>query len=113
MEPSPPRLQFSSKGALFLAATIGLEVTGTLMLRKSVEDARFTLVAYPMYIVALWMFSYSLNDLSLSVAYTSWCTLGTIGVTAGSNLIFDEHISFRRLVCIVCTIPFVIGMYIF
>ena len=101
------------RGLAFLFVTIGLEVSGTLLIRKGVDDIRFYTIAFPLYFLGLSMFSLTLYDIPLSVAYTTWCTLGTIGVSLGANLFFDEEIGVGRWLCILGTIPMVIGMYIF
>lgn len=99
------------RGLAFLFVTIGLEVSGTLLIRKGVDDIRFYTIAFPLYFLGLSMFSVTLRDIPLSVAYTTWCALGTIGVSLGASLFFDEEIGVGRWMCILGTIPLIIGMY--
>ena len=101
----------SFKGVAFLAVTIGLEISGTLLIRKAVEDSRFFAFAFGLYFAGLAMFSYTLRTLPLSIAYTTWCALGTVGVTIGSQYLYCETISTGRWICILGTIPLVVGMY--
>ena len=101
----------SFQGIAFLGMTIGLEICGTLLIRKAVDDSRLFALAFGLYFAGLVMFSYTLRILPLSIAYTSWCAFGTVGVTIGSHYLFNETISMGRWICIFGTIPFVVGMY--
>ena len=118
-EPFLPRLADSTthqyislKGISFLVVTITLEISGTLLIRKAVDDPRFYAIAFICYFSALSMFSITLQTVPLSMAYSTWCTLGTIGVTVMSKILFGEEIDLKKWICIFSTIPFVIGMYI-
>tara|TARA_B110001450_G_scaffold27355_1_gene23972 strand:+ start:2460 stop:2867 length:408 start_codon:yes stop_codon:yes gene_type:complete len=93
---------------VLLATTIVLEVSGTLFLRMTVDNARNYIPAYLLYVTSLFLFSWTLRCIPISVAYTTWCAFGTIGVSVASSVLFHE----RRWVCILLTIPPVIGMYI-
>lgn len=97
---------------VLLATTIVLEVSGTLFLRMTLDDARYYIPAYLLYAASLSLFSWTLRCIPISVAYTTWCAFGTIGVSVASSVLFHEVISVRRWVCILLTIPPVIGMYI-
>lgn len=97
---------------VLLATTVVLEVSGTIFLRMTVNDTRFYIPAYLLYVSSLSLFSWTLRYIPISVAYTTWCAFGTIGVSAASSVLFHEAISVRRWICIVLTIPPVIGMYI-
>lgn len=99
-------------GFTFMLITILLEVSGTLCLRHALDDARFSFVAYALYFAGFSMFSFSLRYVSLSIAYTTWCALGTIGVTLASRFLYAEDISLTRWICIACTVPPVVGMYL-
>lgn len=101
------------RGILLLSVTIGLEVSGTLLFRAAVDDARILPLAFALYFAGLWIFSSALSILPLSVAYSTWCALGTVGVTVGSYYLYGERISNGRWACIVGTIPLVVGMYAF
>ena len=97
---------------VLLATTVVLEVSGTTLLRMTVNDTRYYIPAYLFYVSSLFLFSWTLQYIPISVAYTTWCAFGTIGVSVASSVLFQEAISVRRWICILCTIPPVIGMYI-
>ena len=105
--------QMSLSGFAFLASTIVFEIAGTLSVRKADDSSIFFLIALAFYFTSLLLFTFTLREIPLSVAYTTWCAFGAIGVTVGSHVIFKEEISLKRLLCICMTVPFVVGMYIF
>ena len=110
---SPLLAPSSWRGLFLLSITIGLEVSGTLLFRAAVDDARILPLAFGLYFAGLCIFSSALSILPLSVAYSTWCALGTVGVTVGSHYLYGEEISLGRWACIVGTIPLVVGMYAF
>ena len=95
-----------------LLVTVVLESIGTLLLKRSLEDYRCMIMAYVCYFSSLGLFSVVLRQISLSVAYTTWCTLGTVSVCLLSKVFYNENISTSKAFCIVLTIPCVIGMYV-
>ena len=95
---------------LFL--TIGLETFGTLMLKHSLEDGRIYIIAFACYFTSLGLFSVVLKYIPLSIAYTTWCTLGTVGVCVMSALFFGETLRPSKWACVVLTIPCVVGLYV-
>ena len=97
---------------VFMFTTILLEVSGTLLLRRAQDDVRVFFPAYALYFAGFSMFSFSLRYIPLSVAYSTWCALGTIGVSISSAYLYEEQIGWARWSCIVATVPPVIGMYI-
>ena len=92
--------------------TICLETFGTLMLKHSLIDNRIYVVAFVCYFLSLSLFSLVLKYIPLSVAYTTWCTFGTVGVCVLSNLIYEEEMRPLKWVCVLLTIPCVVGLYI-
>lgn len=102
----------TSNDLLLLASTITCEVTGTLLLKQGLNDHRIFILAYTLYFVGLYLFALSLRTIPLSIAYTTWCVLGIIGVTMGSKILYHESISIARALCIASTVPFVVAMYL-
>lgn len=102
----------SFRGVLFLAITILMEVSGTVLLKHAIYDPRMLVMAYALYFAGFSMFAVTLRSVPLSVAYTTWCAAGTVGVSIASRLVYQEEISPYRWVCIMCTIPFTVGMYV-
>lgn len=92
--------------------TISLEVSGTLLLKRAVDDYRIFFPAYALFFAGFSMFSFSLRYIPLSVAYTTWCAFGTIGVSLASAVLYEEPIKWGRWCCIFATLPPVIGMYL-
>ena len=103
-----PRI-FSFMTLLF---TICLEASGTLLLKNALHDYYCLIGAYLCYFVSLTLFAFVLRDIPLSIAYTTWCAVGSILVTLFSNILYMESISFAKLLCIIGTIPLVVGLYI-
>lgn len=95
-----------------LLVTIGLETAGTLMLKYSLVDNRVYVVAFVCYFLSLGMFSYVLKYIPLSIAYTTWCTLGTVLVCVLSNVLYGEVMNAWKWGCVVLTIPCVAGLYV-
>lgn len=105
-------LEKNTRPLLFIAVTIMLEASGTLLLRCAIDDNRAYVPAFALYFAALAMFSVCIRYVPLSVAYATWCAFGTIGVSIASAVLFEEKIGLRRWVCILLTVPLVIGMHI-
>ena len=97
---------------LLLLFTIALETSGTLLLKHSLEDAWYLVGAYACYFTALTLFAVTLRHIPLSVAYTTWCAFGTVGVAVLSQVLYKEVISGPKWICILATVPCVSGLYI-
>ena len=102
----------SMKSVCLLLFTIILEITGTILLKCAVKEKMYIIGAYIMYFIGLSIFSYVLHEIPLSIAYTTWCSLGTVGVSIMSQIVFAEDISFSKWMCIVGTVPCLAGIYI-
>lgn len=101
------------RNSIFLLLfTIVLESSGTLLLKRAFEDYRCTVIAFVCYFSSLGLFSVVLRTIPLSIAYTTWCTLGTVTVCLLSKVFYSENISIAKGFCIVLTVPCVIGMYV-
>jgi multidrug transporter EmrE-like cation transporter len=109
---APERADASGvKSGILLACTIVCEIVGTLLLKRA-HILWCSALAFAMYFVALALFAFVLRTIPLAVAYTTWCACGTIGVSIGSSILYGEFISHVRWLCIVGTIPLVVGMYV-
>ena len=95
-----------SYGLLF--GTIILEVTGTIFLKLSMNSKNYLFLCYIFYVSSLTIFSFALKEIPLSIAYTTWCSIGTIGVTVVSKFLFYENISIEKWICILVSLPPVI-----
>lgn len=107
-----PRTEIPPYAFTFLAITIALEVTGTLILKSALDDVRIYFPAYALYFAGFSMFSFTLRYFPLSVAYTTWCALGTVGVAILSRACYGEKLSLERWICILATLPPVIGLHV-
>ena len=97
---------------ILLFATIALETLGTLMLKHSLVDNRMYAIAFVSYFTSLATFSYVLKYIPLSIAYTTWCTLGTVSVCVLSSFIYGESLKPLKWACVVLTIPCMVGLYV-
>ena len=95
-----------------LLLTICFEVNGTLLLKRGSSEYWILVPAYILYFVGLSLFTIVLRKMPLAIAYTTWCSLGTIGVTVFCVLVYGEPLSWSKILCILLTIPFVIGLYL-
>ena len=112
-EPLLEKQQPSMVDPLFLLfVTISLEISGTLLLKLSLNQPRLYFLAYLLYFASLFLFSFALRHIPLSIAYTTWCALGTVGVSVMSHILFDEALSVAKWICILLTIPCVGGLFI-
>ena len=100
------------KACLLLLFTITLETSGTLLLKYALNNQIYFIGAYLLYFSGLTLFTFVLRDIPLSIAYTTWCSLGTIGVSIMSQIIFGEQLSYIKWLCIIGTIPCLAGLYI-
>lgn len=98
--------------ACLLIGTISFEVVGTLLLRSASHDVTHLFLAYGCYMIGLTLFSHVVKHIPLSIAYSTWCSAGTIGVCTLSQYLFGEDLSRGQWICIVLTIPCIVGMYI-
>lgn len=88
-----------------LLFTVCLESMGTLFLKRSFDGIQYCAIAFSCYFASLALFSVVLRRLPLAIAYT-------ILVSIGSHFLYNERLSWQKSVCIACTIPFVVGLYI-
>ena len=96
---------------VLLVFTVVLETAGTLSLKRSGDGMQYYAAAYVCYGVSLGLFSVVLRHIPLSVAYSTWCTMGTVLVSVLSSWLYGDTISVYKWVCIGCTVPCVVGMY--
>ena len=95
-----------------LGVTIVFETVGTLLMKRIQDGWVYTVICYACYFASLALFSRVLRALPLSVAYTTWCTAGTIAVCLSSSFLYNETISVYKWFCIFGTIPCVVGLYV-
>lgn len=93
-----------------LGLTITLETIGTLLLKQL--DALSRAVAFLCYFTSLGLFSYVVQVVPLSVAYATWCTAGSAGVTVLSSVVYGDVLRPAQYVCIAASIPCVVGLHI-
>ena len=104
--------RYDRQGICWLFLTIVCEIAGTVLLKRGMDDVRIFVSAYILYFVGLSLFTLALRSIPLSIAYSTWCAIGIVGVTISSKILYAEEISASRWFCILGTIPLVIGMYV-
>ena len=100
------------RGSLMLFTTVFFEIVGTLLLKFSLNNPQWFVLAYMSYFISLSLFSVTLRYIPLSIAYVTWCVIGSMGVTILSQHFFEERITVQQWLCMVAIVPFIIGMYI-
>jgi small multidrug resistance pump len=79
---------------LLLAGAIISEVTGTLSLKRALDQPIFYVVVALGYLVAFVLLSLTLRQgLGIGVAYGVWAALGVGLTAAGSKVFFDEPLT--------------------
>lgn len=104
--------QIPPRAYMFMIFTILLEVSGTLTLRRTVNDFRAYFPAYALYFAGFSMFSFTLRYIPLSIAYATWCALGTIGVSISSCFLYNETLSYAQWVCMFMLLAPMLGLYL-
>jgi multidrug transporter EmrE-like cation transporter len=95
-----------------LCITIILETSGTLLLKKAFDNYIYMSISFLLYFSSLTLFAFTLKCIPLSIAYTTWCTFGTVGVSIMSKIIYNEELSGMKWACIAATVPCIVGLYI-
>lgn len=95
-----------NKGALFLGLAIVFEVFGTTMLKLS---EGFTVLLPSIgfiasYLAAFAFLRFSLQSIPLSTAYAIWTGLGTAFTVAVGVVLFQEDVSFIKILAIALVI---------
>lgn len=94
-----------------LGLTILSETGGTLLLRHG-NDVGTLALGYLLYFLALSLFVRVLRTIPLSIAYATWCSLGTVGIVSYSVLVDGEQLSRAKISCIACIVPCVAGLFL-
>jgi small multidrug resistance pump len=91
---------------MLLAIAIGLEVTGTLLLKLSDGFAKlhWGLLAIFLYAVCFWALSTVLKAIPVGVAYAIWAGVGIVAIAAISFLAFDERLGPSQIVYMILVI---------
>ena len=81
-----------------MSLAIVFEVCGTLCMRVSVESPIWRVAAYGAYAISFSFFPFALEGMSLSVAYATWSSVGTLSVVILSRILFQEVLSVLQVV---------------
>ena len=82
-----------------LAAAIGLEIAGTVMLKLSDGFAKWHwgLLSILLYGLCFWVFAPALKAIPIGVAYAVWSGVGIAAVTIVGLLAFGEQLRLAQL----------------
>ncbi|MDO3677168.1 DMT family transporter [Paenibacillus ehimensis] len=88
-------------GDLILAGL--LEIVGVIGIKKVAENNSWTnnLMLYGGFFASFSLLTQAMQEIPLSVAYTVWTGIGTLGSAAVGMLFFKEPRSGLRLICMV------------
>ncbi|MTD27000.1 DMT family transporter [Erwinia sorbitola] len=86
-------------GFLWLALSIGSEITGTSMIKKTngfskLAPSVLVIFAYALCYYAL---TRAMNTIPVGVAYSLWCGFGIVGVTICSMLLYKQKPDFPAI----------------
>ena len=95
-----------------LGASICFEVLGTMCMRMANENAFWRVGAYGAYAVAFSLLPFSLETISLSVAYATWSALGTLFVVLLSRCFFGETLKATQVMGVIGTVVSVAFLHI-
>jgi len=96
----------------FLILSGLFEIVGVIGLKKAAEkDSWFTyLLLGAGFLVSLTLLSMALKTIPLSVAYSVWTGIGTVGATVIGILFYKEPCHWFRLVCIAGILCTIVGL---
>ncbi|WP_455845353.1 DMT family transporter [Pantoea agglomerans] len=102
-------------GFLWLALSIGSEITGTSMIKKTQSFTKpgpslLVICAYGLCYFAL---TRAMSTIPVGVAYSLWCGFGIVGVTVCSMLIYKQKPDFIAIAAMILIITGGIIMNVF
>ncbi len=79
-------------GFLWLALSIGSEITGTSMIKKTNNFKKFwpSLLVIAAYCLCYFALTQAMGYVPVGVAYSLWCGFGIVGVTIVSMLLYKQ-----------------------
>nr|WP_228503488.1 multidrug efflux SMR transporter [Laceyella sediminis] len=94
------------KSVLLLLIAIISEVIATCALKESAGFTRLlpSLIVIIGYGIAFYLFTISLEQIPLGIAYAVWSGLGTVGTILVANLLWDEKLQLAQMAGIVLII---------
>ncbi|MBN2702040.1 MAG: multidrug efflux SMR transporter [Methylothermaceae bacterium] len=97
-----------------LLLAILLEVSGTLAMKLSDGFSRpwFAVLTVIFYLASFAVLAWVLKRLEIGIAYAVWAGLGTVLVALLGVVIFQESISWIKMVSISLVVIGVIGLYL-
>jgi len=95
-----------------LLIAIGLEVSGTVLLKISNGGQKLGLILTPLmlYCSSLWFLSIVLKYMRMNVAYAIWSGLGLILLTFIQSLFFKEQLTFSKIIFSALIIAGIVGL---
>ncbi|MFC7441457.1 DMT family transporter [Laceyella putida] len=94
------------KSVIFLLIAIISEVIATCALKESASFTRPvpSLIVIIGYGVAFYLFTISLKQIPLGIAYAIWSGLGTVGTILVANYLWDEKLQLAQLAGVILII---------
>lgn len=91
---------------LFLTAAIIFEVAGTLLLPKTnhFKDIKYVAGVGVLYALSFVMLTFVLDNIQLSIAYTTWAGMGVAMVSLFGHLLYGDRITVTTMVGMVVVI---------
>lgn len=80
-------------GFLWLALSIGAEITGTSLIKKTANFTRPgpSLLVISAYALCYFSLTKAMGSIPVGVAYALWCGFGIVGVTLCSMLLYKQR----------------------
>ncbi|MEA1063829.1 multidrug efflux SMR transporter [Apirhabdus apintestini] len=93
-------------GFLWLALSIGSEITGTSMIKKTHGFSRLwpSVLVICAYSLCYFALTRAMSTIPVGVAYSLWCGFGIVGVTLCSMLLYKQKPDFPALFAMVLII---------
>lgn len=93
-------------GFLWLAVSIGSEITGTSFIKKTNSFTNFgmSVLVISAYSLCYYCLSQTMAYLDIGVAYSLWCGFGIVGVTILSMLLYKQKPDLPAIIAMICII---------
>lgn len=96
----------------YLCLAIGLEVTGTFLLKISdgFENWIWGVSAIGCYSACFWVLAPAMSQIPIGVVYAIWAGVGIVAATALGHFVFNEHLSVIQLAFIAMILVGSVGL---
>lgn len=83
-----------------------LDIVANLLLKKSdgFKYKKYGILAITLACIAFYLLSFSLSEIDLSIAYSTWGAIGILGTCIGGYVFYKERLNYIGIVGIILVI---------